>query len=226
MNNNKKTNIIILILLGVSLAGLLAVYPQLPQIIPTHWNFKGQVDGYGNKNIVFFLWGIAVAVNALFIIVAKIDPRSENYKRFAKVYNLFRLIFTLFMIGMLVIAVILTFDPDAFNINMRLMPMMGLMFVLIGNYLPKCKHNYSFGIKTPWTLASENVWNKTHRMAAPLWVACGVLFMIMGFLPVHLIGEAGMLIITFVLLGPMVVVPMVYSYIEFKKEKQQNEKDN
>lgn len=175
---------------------------------------------------MFRLWGLMLAINLLFLIVARIDPRSDNYRRFTRVYNIFRIIFTVFMIGMLVIITVLALDPDAFNINMRIMPMLGLMFALIGNYLPKCKHNYSFGIKTPWTLASENVWNKTHRMAAPIWIVCGVLFMIMGFLPARLIGETGMLIITFVLLGPMVIVPMVYSYIEFKKEKAENEKNN
>lgn len=226
MNSNKKTNIIILILMCLSLAGLLVVYPRLPQVIPTHWNFKGEADGYGSRNTMFRLWGLMLAINLLFLIVARIDPRSDNYRRFTRVYNIFRIIFTVFMIGMLVIITVLALDPDAFNINMRIMPMLGLMFALIGNYLPKCKHNYSFGIKTPWTLASENVWNKTHRMAAPIWIVCGVLFMIMGFLPARLIGETGMLIITFVLLGPMVIVPMVYSYIEFKKEKAENEKNN
>ena len=97
---------------------------------------------------------------------------------------------------------------------------MGLMFILLGNYMPKVKHNYTFGIKTPWTFASEIVWNKTHRMAGPMWVAGGVIMMCGIFMPAKVA-----FVTMFALIILLVIIPMVYSYLEYKKEENDNEKE-
>ncbi|MEG1783019.1 MAG: SdpI family protein, partial [Oscillospiraceae bacterium] len=198
---NKKIDIVIIFLLGLSLLGILYIYPSLPQTIPTHWNYKGEMDGSGSKSTLFFLWAMTAGLNLLFIVIAKIDPKKENYIKFSKVYHIFRVVMTLFMIGMIVITVYSVHKPTI-NVTMVTMFMLGVLFMILGNYMPKCKHNYTFGIKTPWTLASENVWNKTHRMAGPIWLASGFLVS-----AVSVIFPQGITVISVVLLLPTVVLP-------------------
>jgi uncharacterized membrane protein len=116
------------------------------------------------------------------------------------------------------VSIAFAFDPQFADMNTIMYVMMGGMFVLLGNYMPKVKHNYTFGIKTPWTLASENVWNKTHRMAGPMWVAGGLAMMAMMFIK----SSVAATVIMFGIVIVLVIVPMVYSYFEFKKEKENN----
>ena len=157
MNSKKKTNIIIGAILLVSIVITLVLYPSIPDIIPTHWGPNGQIDGTGPKYMLFVFWGIALGVNALMLFAEKIDPKGENYARFPKVFNVFRIFITALLCGMELVSIAFAFDPQFADMNTIMYVMMGGMFVLLGNYMPKVKHNYTFGIKTPWTLASENV---------------------------------------------------------------------
>lgn len=215
MNSKKKTNIIIAVILLVSIAITVVMYPSIPDIIPTHWGVSGQIDGTGPKYMLFVFWGIAAGVNVLMLFAEKIDPKGENYARFPKVFNVFRVFFTAMLCGMELLSIGFAFDPQFADMNTIMFIVMGGMFVLMGNYMPKVKHNYTFGIKTPWTLDSETVWNKTHRMAGPLWVASGLVIMAMAF-----IKTALMVNIMVVVIAVVVIVPMVYSYFEFQKEKK------
>lgn len=198
----------------ISLIGLLLVYPSLPDIIPTHWGPDGQVDGTGPKSTLFLLWAIIAGANFLMLFAEKIDPKGENYAKFSKVFEIFRIAFTFFMMIILAVNIYFIFNPGTLNMNTVALPLVGLMFIVLGNYMPKVKHNYSFGIKVPWTLASETVWNKTHRMAGPVWVVGGMLVAVCGFLP----GNIAAIAMTAVLVV-MVVIPTVYSYLAFQKEK-------
>ena len=218
MNSKKKTNIIIGSILLVSIAITLAMYPSIPDIIPTHWGPDGQIDGTGPKYMLFVFWGIALGVNLLMLFAEKIDPKGENYGRFSKVFNVFRIFITVLLCGMELISIAFAFNPQFANMSTIMYLIMGGMFVLLGNYMPKVKHNYTFGIRTPWTLASENVWNKTHRMSGPLWIAGGLTVMAMTFVKKYTIAVR----ISVAVLLVLVIVPMVYSYFEFKKEKENN----
>ena len=214
MNSKKKTNIIIGAILLVSIVITLVLYPSIPDIIPTHWGPNGQIDGTGPKYMLFVFWGIALGVNALMLFTEKIDPKGENYARFPKVFNVFRIFITVLLCGMELISIAFAFNPQFANMSTIMYLIMGGMFVLLGNYMPKVKHNYTFGIKTPWTLASENVWNKTHRMAGPLWIMGGIAIMGGVFMPPEIA-----FVIMFAIILLLVIAPMVYSYIEFRKEK-------
>ncbi len=211
--NRKKTNNIITIIALVLLAVVILAYPCMPDIIPVHWGPDGAVDGWGSKKWVFAMWAIIPAVDFTTRFAEKIDPKGENYKKFEKVFLYFRIGIALFMSVLVAVTVIAAFDPDLLDMNKIMFPVMGLMFVGLGNYMPKVKHNYTFGIKTPHTLASENVWNKTHRMAGPLWVGAGIGIMLCGFLK----GDMAVWFMVAVLLA-MTVIPVVYAYMEYKKE--------
>ena len=216
MNSKKKTNIIIAVILLVSIGITAVLYPSIPDIIPTHWGANGQIDGTGPKYMLFVFWGIAAGVNFLMLFAEKIDPKGENYARFPKVFNVFRIFLTAMLCGMELLSIGFAFNPQFADMNTIIFILMGGMFVLLGNYMPKVKHNYTFGIKTPWTLDSETVWNKTHRMAGPLWVAGGLVMMVMAFIKNSKVVVPVIVAVTFV----EVLIPMVYSYLEFQKEKK------
>ena len=217
--NKKKTNIIIAVILAITALVTLFYYPSVPDIIPTHWGPDGQIDGTGPKYMLFVFWAIAAGVNLLMLFAEKIDPKGKNYQKFPKVFNVFRIFVTALLCGMVLLTIGFAFNPQFLNMNTVMFTTMGVMFILLGNYMPKVKHNYTFGIKTMWTIASENVWNKTHRMAGPLWVASGVAMMAMVFIKNTTISVAVLLAIAVV----DVIVPTVYSYLEFQKENKTEE---
>jgi uncharacterized membrane protein len=92
---------------------------------------------------------------------------------------------------------------------------MGVTFLYIGNYMPKCKQNFTLGIKLPWTLNSEANWNATHRLAGKVWMAAGVLFLLCIFLP-----KPALMLALLIILPVMVLVPLVYSYLYYKKHDE------
>lgn len=210
----KTVKIVNILVLLICLGWLIYIYPKLPDIIPTHWGISGEIDGYGSKKTVFFLYGTMVFCNIFFDVARKIDPKSKNYDRFESAFEIFKLIFTLFMAGLIVITTSVTFKPSL-NVSSFLTIGVGVMFAVIGNYMPTFKHNYTMGIKTPWTLASETVWNKTHRMAGPIWVVGGIALAASGIF----LKPSRTSAVMFALLAVLVVIPMVYSYFVFKKEE-------
>jgi len=195
-----------LVILLPILAGLL-LWEQLPEQVPNHWNFAGEVDGWSSKSfVVFGMPLIMLGFHWLCAIATFADPKKDQHP--SKVLHL------VFWLIPAISAVVLSFSyAAAMGTEVRveiLMPiLMGLVFVIIGNYLPKCKQNYTIGIKIPWTLNNEENWNKTHRLAGRLWVVCGFIIMLSGFFG----GFWVFLILTFL----MVLVPMIYSYLLHRK---------
>lgn len=193
------------------IVGFLA-YPHLPDRIPIHWNFAGEVDGWGSPWQGAFLFPIIIlAVSLLMVILPKIDPKKKSYAQMGKAYRMIMLI----LIGFLSIMYYGTLGAALgyFEGIPTLVPFgVGIVFIIIGNYMGKIKHNYFMGIRTPWTLASEEVWYKTHRLAGPLWVVGGLLFIIMSFL-----AKAFFMKMLFAIIIVITLVPLAYSYVIFKK---------
>lgn len=160
--------------LWLVLAGMLAaafiLYPLLPERVPVHWNWKGEVDGYGTRlQGAFTAPLLALGIYLLMLVTPLIDPRRKNYARFAGAYRLLRWGFVLFMAGIYSVwmAAALGYPVD---IGLAVKMGISLLFLAIGNVMGQVRHNYFVGIKTPWTLASEEVWQRTHRLAAKVWV--------------------------------------------------------
>lgn len=143
--------------------------------IPVHWGINGQPDRYGGKFEGLLLMPIIVtAVAALLAVVPRIDPRGENIKRSSKAYGalwIAIMLFFLFLHGSLIFS---TLGRDV-PIDMIVPGGVGLLFIIIGNYMGKVRRNYMFGIRTPWTLASDLSWNKTHRLGGRLFILLGLL---------------------------------------------------
>jgi uncharacterized membrane protein len=157
---------------------------------------------------------VAIGMYILFIFIPSLDPKKEKYQQFAKVYFLFRL---LILLMMLVIYLIASFNTLGYNVRVEVwIPVaIGLMFIILGNYMGKIKANWFMGIRTPWTLSSDEVWNKTHRLGGKLFMIFGVLLLITPLLPYSNIFA------TLVLPAIAVsLITIVYSYILYKKEKK------
>jgi uncharacterized membrane protein len=188
------------------LAGLI-LWSRLPEQMPTHWNASGEVDGWSGKAFaVFGLPLIMVAAQWLCMLGTAADPKKNNHSE--KVLHLVLWIIPVLSVVMHTFTYLIALG---YGVRMEvMMPIfIGLIFTIIGNYLPKCKQNYTIGIKIPWTLNNEENWNKTHRFAGWLWTFCGIAIMLTGFL--------GSFWIFLPIALVMVIVPVVYSYILHRK---------
>jgi len=210
----KKDWYVLLVIIGAIILSLL-VYTYLPKKMATHWNSVGEVDGYSSRLVgAFLLPAIGLVIYLLILFSPVVDPRRDNYTKFIKGYRLFRLGIILFLMGVHLLS--LGFNLGyPIDIGRAVTLGGGIFFALIGNYFPQIRHNYFFGIKTPWTLASEQVWRKTHRLGGKLFLGSGLLLMLSIFLPDK--PRSWMLMI--LLLGSSLVT-MVYSYLIYKKEQQ------
>ena len=208
---------------GISLASLLvALYflPSLPAQVPTHWNMAGQIDGYGPPLSILQLPLVALGLNLMLSFLPLIDPKRQNYQKFSGVYHMLRLILSLFFAGLTGILLYSSYHPGALQVNALILAGIGLMLSFIGNYLPKIKPNYFVGVRTPWTLASETVWRKTHRLSGFLWFAGGLSMAAAGFL---LHGTALFAACAVLFVG-MVGIPFVFSFLAFRNERRKEQK--
>lgn len=202
----------IIILILSTLAFGLYVSPDLPDKIPTHWNIHGEVDGWSSKTFgIWFFPILNLCFYPLMILLPLIDPKKRNYLLFSRAYRIIRIILHVFFAAIYVVTLLFSLGYNI-NISMIVMLSVSLIFVAIGNYMSKFKHNYFVGIKTPWTLANEEVWKKTHRFAAPLWVGAGILGIILS-----LISAEWASITFFVIIMLITIIPTVYSYLIFRK---------
>ena len=187
----------------------LILWDKLPDQVPVHWNVNGEVDDYATKTqAVFAMPLVLVAFQWICVLGTSLDPKKQNVND-----KMFTLVLWIIPVISLLCNSMVYATALGHKISVEIiMPLfMGALFVVIGNYLPKCKQSYTVGIKLPWTLDDEENWNKTHRLAGFLWVISGIVIMATAFL--------GVFWIFFVLLIPMVIIPFVYSYILYKKNK-------
>jgi len=189
-------------------------YLRLPAQVITHWNFYGQANGWSSREFhVIFFPAILMAMYALFNLMPKFDPHRERYQEFTGVYQKIRnlILLTLFIVFVAATLVNLGY---ALNIGVIVTSTIGLMMIILGNYFDQLKRNSFIGIRTPWTLLSDNVWDKTHHLGGRLFMLWGLGLIIAPWLT----PPAAFAI----LLGGIVVIVIwlsVYSYLLYKQEK-------
>lgn len=189
-----------------------AFYSRVPDRIAVHWDAAGAANGYGSKAFGLFslpaiMLGAAVLVN----VMLRLDPRSRNIDRSPKMKLAVRW-FLVLLANVMDVLIILNALDFRFNMSAAVFALIGIGIAAIGNYLPKCKYNYTMGIRVPWTLASEENWRKTHRIAGPLWVAGGVLIVFSGLFSLVWLFCAALILLA--------VVPIVYSYAISRRERK------
>jgi uncharacterized membrane protein len=201
------TDLVLAVIGLVPFVFALIVYDRLPETMATHFGIEGQADGWQGKGS-FLVLGIPLFMKES----RRIDPRSENYEKFDSVYEIFRLGITLFL-SAAVGATIFYNLGYAFSMQMFVLVGLGLFLMTIGNYMGQVRFNYFIGIKTPWTLANEEVWRRTHRASGPLIVITGVVTVIAAFLP----SQAAVWVFGIMFALSMLVFPMLYSYLQFQR---------
>ena len=203
----------IILVVGMFIA-VYMLYPYLPDPIPTHWNIKGEIDGWSPKSFgVFIIPAMALLFLILFPLVPKIDPRRERFQQFKKTWEIFQLIFILFMGYIFFVTNYVIFYPTV-SMNMFMLAGIGILFIILGNYMGKLRQNYTVGIRVPWTIDNEEVWNRTHRLGGRCFVIGGLLLFFNAFFQYEIL-------ITFILsLIIVILLPIAYSYYLFKQLKK------
>ncbi len=199
---------------AIAVVAAIWAYPQLPEQVATHWNLRGEPDGYSGRFVVGFVFPLAMfGLAALAQVLPKIDPKRANYPKFLETYWLLINGILIFM-GVLYLAMV----GDAIGLPVpiqRVMPItLGFLFIVVGNYLGRVQPNWFLGIRTPWTLSSDTVWRKTHRLGAWLFVIAGVLFMVSAFVP----GLGAGVPLAVIIMG-LVLTPVVYSLYLWIRER-------
>ena len=196
------------------------LYTQLPDKIPSHWNIEGEIDAWASKNFgVFFFPGITLGLYLLMTFIPLIDPLRKNYPKFRIPYFWFRTIFVLFFVSLYFYTLWVALGTKL-NINYFVIPALSVLFILIGIFLPRVRKNYFVGIKTPWTIHSEEVWEKTHQFSGKVFIVAGLISLIILFLP----GYSFSVLIAVILSAAF--IPVIYSYFVFRKIGGFNNKVN
>ena len=212
---NKKSDIYNLVLIVCAFLITIALYNKLPDLVPIHWNISGEIDKYGTKILGAFMVPVIMMLTWFGMkYLPKIDPKKNNYERFEKSYSI---IVSSLMTFFLVLHVVILSASMGYKVSIdTIVPsIVGILLIIIGNYLPKSKSNYFYGIKTPWTLSSEISWRKTHRLGGKLFIISGIIIILSSFL---LDGNIKVAIIM-VTIFTAAIVPTIASYFYAKKDK-------
>ncbi|NJB71170.1 putative membrane protein [Saonia flava] len=215
MRTTLKKELPIIIILILPFIYLAYVWNSLPERVPMHWNINGDVDRWGDKmELVSLPFLLPVLVYIIFLFVPKIDPKKKIQKMGNKFQQL-KFILVLFMSALAILIIYSAKNQSFTNIN-YVFVLIGLLITTLGNYFKTLQPNYFIGIRTPWTLENETVWNDTHKLGGVLWFVGGLLMIISCFL---LKGTA-LMSVFFGTVAVIIIVPLVYSYLKFKSLKE------
>lgn len=190
-----------------------AVYAALPARVPTHWGLDGTVT-YSGKGTMWLLALMPLLLTALLRVLPKIDPRRKNYARFQDYYDGFVLVMAVFLLLVNAVTVVEALRPGTLAVWRVIVMAVGLLFLILGNLMPKVKSNFFMGIKTPWTLSDPDVWNRSQRLGGRLFFLAGLAMLVCGLL----LGEYAAFIVTMAGALGAGLVPCVMSYIWYRQK--------
>jgi len=218
-NNLKQENIFLRELPIISIALIPAIYllliwNSLPEEVPMHWNFQGEIDVYGHKSS---LWIIILAVNLpiyfLMLFLPKFGGKEKNMELMGKKYERLRLILQLFLSSIVMVILVTIAGHTSIRLELMMGACFALFMILFGNYMGNIRQNHFVGIRTPWTLQSEEVWKKTHELGGKLWMLGGFGGLVLLFV---LPENWALMTIVILMIAPMIYT-LFYSYILFRK---------
>jgi uncharacterized membrane protein len=213
MNTRTTTIVVLLMILAAAIVGVI-LWDRLPVQMASHWGPNDEVNGYMTK-----FWGVfmmplmTLGMLVLFLIIPSIDPLKANIAQFRDVFNLFILLIVAFMLYIHALTLRWNLGYTDFGMSKAMLPAMGILFFFIGYMLRKAKRNFFIGIRTPWTLSSDKVWDETHRIGSVLFMASGVLAFIGS-----LFGGMTAFWFLFVPIIGSTVITLVYSYVLYQRE--------
>ena len=206
--SKSKTELLILTIILLPALYLAFVWNTLPEEVPMHFNAKGEVDRYGSKDeLIGLLFMLNLPLYFIMRFAPQIDPKKKINEK--QLFGL-RLVLHLF-ISAIALFIIYSTQQGALANPFGIVSLVGLLFAALGFFFRSIKPNYFIGIKTPWTLESEEVWNKTHRVSGPVWIAGGI-FMALS----PLFAKAASIYIILGVTFGLAIFSVVYSYVAFK----------
>ena len=210
----KTTTIVSTLLIAIAIIAGAALWNQLPDQMASHWNINDEVDGTMPRFWgVFMMPLITLGMMALFLVVPNIDPLKANIAQFRDTFNIFIVLIIAFMLYIHGLTLAWSLGYQDFKISSAMLPFVGVLFIAIGFLLRKAKRNFFIGIRTPWTLSSDSVWDKTHQLGAALFMASGALAIIGGFFG----GTTAFWFLFVPLIGSTLFL-IVYSYVLYRNE--------
>jgi uncharacterized membrane protein len=206
--------------LGIALLPILylgSIWNSLPELVPIHWNLEGEIDNWGSKyTLIGLVFLMPILTYIIMLVVPNIDPKKRIEAMGGK-YDQFKFILVAFM-SVLSIFIVYISKNQKLSSPGIIFVLVGILYIFLGNYFKVLKQNYFIGIKTPWTLENEEVWKLTHLLAGKLWVIGGLAVVILSLIVPEDINFYIFLSITAVIS----IVPIVYSYLIYKKLKNTN----
>jgi uncharacterized membrane protein len=198
-------------------SGCLSVYfyAHFPEYVPTHWNFAGEIDGFSSRAFAAFFFPVFIAfIYIALLLVPFLDPKRDRYVDFVRAYHGFKMLIVVFLVALYLIIGLAGIGYDS-DVGVVIPALVGVLFVGMGSYIREVKQNWMIGVRTPWTMSSESVWNMTHRLAGVVFICVGPIIALSGMLK-------GIIGVT-VLLGSIAFVallPVAYSFILYRREQR------
>ena len=203
----------LILILAATLAGLL-LWNRLPEPMASHWNVNDQVDGTLPKFWgVFLMPLVTMGMLLLFLVIPSIDPLKANIAQFRGTFNLFIVLIIAFMLYIHGLTLAWSMGYQNFKMSAAMLPFMGVLFIAIGFMLKQAKRNWFIGIRTPWTLSSDRVWDETHRVGAILFMASGALAIIGSLFD----GMVAFWMLFVPMIGSTLFL-LAYSYVLYQRE--------
>jgi uncharacterized membrane protein len=191
------------------------IWNKLPELVPTHFNIEGVANDWSSKTSLLFVpCALGIGIYFLMLIIPKIDPKKKIQEMGDKYYSL-RFILTVF-ISLLATYLLYLSNTGSLKKPNFLFALIGMLLAILGNYFQTLRPNYFIGIRTPWTLKNEQVWKNTHRLGGWLWIGGGILMAILAFLISNNYLNSMMFGVIILII---VIVPILFSYTEYRKEK-------
>jgi uncharacterized membrane protein len=215
MNLEFKKELPLIGIVLVPFVYLAVIWNNLPEKVPVHWNYNGQIDRWGEKYtliIIVFLFTIFLYV--LMLIIPKIDPKKRLEVMGGKFYQL-KFILLLFFSGLALIIVNISKNESLSNPGL-INTLIGFLFIVLGNYFKVIQPNYFIGIRTPWTLENKEVWKSTHAFSGKLWMLGVVIIVLSGLLLSNKLLKYSLISVMVII----VIVPILFSYFKFKQIKK------
>lgn len=200
-------------LIAFAITFSLSVYDRLPDQVASHWNTANQVDGYMSRFWGAFLMPVvAAAMLLLFLVIPQIDPLKANIAQFREYFNAFIALIIAFLVYMHILTMLWNLGYDRFNMGAAMLPAIGLLFIFAGIMIRKAKRNFFIGIRTPWTLSNDRVWDETHRLGSTLFIISGILALLGTFF-----ADYAVWFILVPVLGATLFL-ILYSYVLYQRE--------
>lgn len=188
-----------------------AFYPFMPELMASHWNAKGEADGTMSRFWGLFLFPlVSLGITVLLLAIPKIDPLKANIDKFKSYYYGFIISFLVYFLYIYILTLVWNLGWN-FNFSQMIIPAIGILMFIVGVLTSKAKRNFFIGIRTPWTISSDEVWNRTHRLGGKMFKIAGIIILLLSFVP-----EIALYVLLGLALG-ITVWLVVYSYILFRR---------